>query len=126
MEIKQIAPENRLTLLFTIVERGTGEQITASYRTLGLNYNMIAPGYGAIGLEAMDFLGLTELEKDLVISIGPKQIVKEALSGIRHSTLFQYEGESFALTVPISGISGMRALQYVTGFVEGVPTDESK
>lgn len=124
MDTKQILSENRLSVLITLIDRGSGEEVSGAYRGMGLTYNIISPGYGAIGLEPEDYLGFTEIEKDMIISIGADQIVKQVIATIHKGFLSDYTGNGIAFTVPLKGISGIRALQYVTGSMEGRPLNE--
>lgn len=104
----------RIMILMTIIPKDKGDEVSTFYRTLGLNFNMISPCYGAGGLEFSDYLGLTETEKDMVISVGPDQKVREALSLAKEHFHLNEPGHGIAFTLPINGISGPRAYSYVT------------
>lgn len=107
------APE-RLLVLLTITDRDRGESFADLYRELDLNFNMISPCYGAAGLEILDYFGLTETERDMVITIGPEDRVRNALQRARTRFHLEEPGSGIALTLPVTGVSGPRAYAYVT------------
>ncbi|MDD4584188.1 MAG: hypothetical protein PHR60_08410 [Eubacteriales bacterium] len=104
-----------IKFIITIVKRGDGEKVAAFYRSHGLTFNMISPGYGAAGLEILDYLGLTETEKDMIISIAKEDQVHEILPLVEETFHLKAPGNGIVFTVPITGISGSTAFYYVTG-----------
>jgi hypothetical protein len=108
----------KMKLLFTILNKDDGEEMVAFYRDHGITFNIIAPAYGAAGLEIMDYLGLTNTEKDMVISIADENKIQEILPKIREVKDLDKPNSGIAFTIPLAGISGPKALQYVSGHYE--------
>ncbi|MGI6733358.1 MAG: hypothetical protein ACOX4J_04205 [Anaerovoracaceae bacterium] len=108
----------KMKLLITILNMDDGEEIAAFYRDHGITFNMIAPAYGAAGLEIKDYLGLTNTEKDLVISIADEDKIQEILPKIREFKDLDKPNTGIAFTIPLVGISGPKALRYVSGYDE--------
>lgn len=111
-------PSERISVLLTITPRNKSEKITAFYRSLDLNFNLISPCYGAAGLEIMDILGLTESEKDMIITVGHEDDVDHALQAVRSRFELKEPGSGIAFTIPINGISGPKAYAYVTAMAQ--------
>ncbi len=118
MEYTTCPVPKRMKLLITIVNKDDGERVAAFYRSHGLTFNMISPAYGAAGLEVMDFFGLTDTEKDMVISIAEEDKINTIIPGVRDVFGLERPNTGIAFTIPLSGISGPRALRYVSGFQE--------
>lgn len=114
----------KLLFLITIVNGNTGEAVAEYYRTQGLDYIMIAPGYGAAGFEFLDYLGMTETEKDMVIAVGSEDLVNRIMPLAEKALHLYAPGHGIAFTVPVAGISGPRALYYVTGYEERIQREE--
>ncbi|MGI6727154.1 MAG: hypothetical protein ACOX4P_01125 [Anaerovoracaceae bacterium] len=106
----------KIKLLVSIVKRGDGEKIAAFYRAHGLTFNMISPGYGAAGLEILDYLGLTETEKDIVISIVSEEEIHKILPLVKEKFKLKKPDAGIVFTIPIVGVSGSKALNYAIGF----------
>lgn len=120
MEQDVCAVPRKLLLLITIVNREAGEDVAALYRANGITFNMISPGYGAAGLEILDYLGLTETEKDIVFSIAPDEKIRDILPLVNDLFNLKDPGTGIAFTIPVSGVSGPKALHYISGFWEKI------
>ncbi len=116
-EIKQNGIK-RVKLLTVIVDRGRGEEVAEVLRENGVTFNLISPAYCAAGSQLMDYLGLTSLERDIVLSVVSERISHEVLNKILYK--FDLDGPSngIAFTVPVAGVSGPLALRYMTGCQE--------
>ncbi len=105
----------RMKLLITILNKDDGEEVAAFYRKHGLTFNMIAPAYGAAGLEIMDYLGLTSTEKDMLISMADEDKIRMILPDLQKTFGLDKPNSGIAFTIPLAGISGPKALRYVSG-----------
>lgn len=104
-----------IKLLVSIVPRGKGEEISRICRENGLTFSMISPAYGAAGTHFMDYLGLTNPEKDCVFSVVRAEFAHEILSIIHDQFHMAEPNTGIIMTVPITGVSGPRALRYISG-----------
>lgn len=113
---------NRIKLLFTIVDRGLGDEVVESYRESGVTFNMVSPGYGAAGSDIMDCLGLTDSERDIILSV----VTEEKVTGVMNKIQYKYDldeqGNGIIFALPITGVSGPLALRYISG----IPGEEKK
>ena len=108
-------PPKKLSLLMTVMDRGTGLKASEVYRKYGLTFNLIAPARGAAGSDMLDILGITESEKDLVISTVVQEQAKEILNIVSDAFHFDKPGTGIAFSIPIVGVSGPRAFRYIMG-----------
>jgi hypothetical protein len=108
----------RIKLLIVIVDRGRGEEVSEMLREDGVTFNLISPAYCAAGSQIMDYLGLTSLERDLVISVVSEHIAHEILNKVLYKFNLDKPSKGIAFTIPICGVSGPLALRYMTGSQE--------
>jgi len=108
----------RIKLLIAIVERGLGEEVAEVLREDGVTFNLISPAYCAAGSRLMDYLGLTSLERDLVLSVVSEHISHDVLHKILYKFDLDEPSKGVAFTIPIAGVSGPLALRYMTGMQE--------
>lgn len=108
----------KIKLLVTIVDRGIGDNVAEVLREDGATFNLVSPAYCAAGSKLMDYLGLTDLERDLVLSIVTENRAHEILNKILYKFDLDDPGNGMAFTIPIRGVSGPLALRYMTGFQE--------
>jgi len=108
----------RIKLLIAIVERGLGEEVAKVLREDGVTFNLICPAYCAAGSRIMDYLGLTSMERDLVLSVVSEHISHDVLNKILYKFDLDEPSNGVAFTIPITGVSGPLALRYMTGMQE--------
>ena len=105
----------RLQLMVTIIDRGRGGDVERLLRESGVSYNMIEPGYGASGKALADILGLTNFERDIVVSVVMESRAHDIMDRLRVRFDLGRPDSGIAFTVPISGVSGPLALKYISG-----------
>jgi len=115
----------RLKLMFTVVERGKGDNVVKELRHLGVTYNMVSVAYGAVGVDLRDMLGLTETEGEVVISVLTESKVRAALSMVEYKFSLHDPGEGFAFCIPIEGVGGPLSLRYISGIEERYNDDKA-
>lgn len=67
MAEQNAAEVKRLKLMICIVDRGKGEKVAQLWRGYGARINLIFLGRGTANLEILNYLGLGETAKDLVL-----------------------------------------------------------
>jgi hypothetical protein len=116
-EVKHPAVK-RIKLLIAIIDRGKGDDVVEILRESGVTYNLVSPAYCAPGSEIMDYLGLTNPERDMVLSVITEDIVDGILKKLLYKLDLDEPGNGFAFTIPITGVSGPLALRYISGSSE--------
>jgi nitrogen regulatory protein PII len=111
-------PLKRIKLLIAIVDRGKGDDVVEVLKESGVTYNLVSPAYRAAGSELMDYLGLTNPERDMVLSVVTEDKVEGVLKKILYKLDLDVPGNGLAFTIPITGVSGPLALRYISGNCE--------
>lgn len=101
MNLKHI----QLNWLVTIVDRDKGSAVAEIYKQYHIGVQLIVLGKGTASSEIMDYLGLDQPEKDLVLSLVPATLAGEILSSLNETLHFSNPGKGIAFSIPLSGIS---------------------
>lgn len=104
-----------LSLLFTIVDRGKGENVTRLLQKDGVGNHLIALGTGTAHRDLMSLLGLRDTEKDVVVTFLPAQKANRAMRRLSHALEIDLPGKGIAFTVPLSSVAGKRTLNFLMG-----------
>jgi len=103
--------------LITIVDRGKGEKVAKIYRENHLFIHIAVLGIGTAQSEIMDYLGLDEPEKDIVLTLVPDIMVTRVLQNLDNKMQFYRPGSGVAFTIPLSGISAAASRQAEEGTI---------
>ena len=93
-----------MKLLITIIDRPQCQRVTKIYEQHGLTYQVEILGKGTANSELLDFLGLGETEKTLVLGFDLKNEVDKVLPDLRKHLEFDKKGAGVAFTIPITSI----------------------
>lgn len=104
-----------LRLLVSIIDRGKGERVARLLERHGSLHHTILLGRGTARKDLLNYLGLGESEKDVVLSGIPQANAPSALRHLMQAMQFEAPGRGIAFTIPISSVSGKRALSYLSG-----------
>ena len=91
--------------MVTIVDRGKGDRVVDLCRARHVAVQLVMLGHGTASAEVMDYLGLDEPEKDIVLSLVPGALVAPLLADLTLALGFSRPGKGIAFTVPLTGIS---------------------
>lgn len=103
----------RIKLLITIVDRGKGKKLTELFNEDNVRYNIIALGKGTANSEILDYLGLGEIEKDIVLSIVHEEDIKNIFKKLQEKMYLSKPGNGIAFTIPITSIDSNNSLEYL-------------
>ncbi len=121
--VKQ-GPSVRLKLLTTIVDRGKGQSVAGLMKKEGVLFHTILLGKGTARKALLNYLGLGETEKDVVISTihaeGGHHVLRKLMQAMR----LDVPGRGIAFTIPLSSVGGAKTLSYLTGIEQGGPGKE--
>lgn len=74
-------PKNKkMMMLMSIVQLDMGKKLINMLKQKGIKMHFQSVGYGTAPTEMMDIFGLCNNNKDLIISIGPENIVKKVVN----------------------------------------------
>ena len=98
--------KSNIKLLTTIVDRGQGEKIAAICRRQQLTFHLVCLGLGTASSEILDWFGLGETDKDVVLTLASSQKVSAMLSIFSDELHIKRPGKGIAFSIPLSGITG--------------------
>lgn len=104
-----------IKLMITIVDRGRGERVTDLLREVEIPYHMILLGRGTANSDLLSYLGLDEIEKDVVFSVVYSDRVVQAMDLLRERLEFDRPGHGIAFTIPIGSVGGIRTYELISG-----------
>ena len=96
---------DRIKLIISILRRDEGTRLVNLFRSQNLYYDYICLGRGTASSEVLDYLGLENNEKDVVISMAP--VTKIPMLLTKSTELLQLEkpGHGIMFTIPLSSVS---------------------
>ncbi|MDR0468644.1 MAG: P-II family nitrogen regulator [Peptococcaceae bacterium] len=98
-------PRQRIIeLIVAIVDRGKGKRVTDIFIKHHAHRHFICLGIGTASSEIMDYLGLGETEKDIVLTLAPKVGVPDLFEAVNTEMQLKKPGKGIMFTVPLSGI----------------------
>ena len=88
------ADNNPMAMILSILERGKGTSYMEMMRTRDVHFHSQTMGFGTAPSEMMDILGLGSNDKDIILSIAPRQtfnalavVLRESLGSSRYRGL---------------------------------------
>ena len=105
---------NELFLMVTIMDRNKTKRFRALYESCGINVAFDMTGYGTAASEMLEYFGLEESEKAVVMSVVTDDSWKEAKKGLERRLQIDVPGTGIAFAIPMSAMGGKRALYYLT------------
>lgn len=99
------AGATRIKLIVTITRRGMGSKMVDIYKQNQLHYDFICLGLGTATSEMLDYLGLEDTKKDVVISMAPQIKIPSVLKKITENFHLEKPGNGIVFTIPLSSIS---------------------
>ncbi len=122
--VKQ-GPSVHLKLLVTIVDRGKGQSVADLLIKEGVLFHTIMLGRGTARKAILNYLGLGETEKDVVISAVRVEGGLKALRRLMQALRLDAPGRGIAFTINISSVGGLKTLEYLKG-IDKNSTDEKE
>ena len=104
-----------IKLLITIVDRGKGQGVVDLVKKEGVLFHTILLGRGTARKAILNYLGLGETEKDIVLNTLPEEGGRRALRRLIMAMQLDGPGRGIAFTVPIGSVGGVQTLKYLTG-----------
>lgn len=94
-----------LKLLVTIVDRGKGAAAVDLYRSRFMFFEYLCMGLGTANSRILDYFGLSETEKDVVLTLAPEPAIPELIRLASQQFHLTSPGRGILFTVPLSGVS---------------------
>ncbi len=113
-----VAPR-KVKLLFTIVERSKADLYVDVLEGFEVNIQTVIYGKGTAPTEILHYLGLSQQNKAVIISVVQEEKIKEILSSYEDTYFKTKNGKGIAFTIPISSVIGVLIYQFLSNSVEG-------
>ncbi len=105
----------KISMIVTIVNRGKGEKITALLNAEGVIFNLCMLGHGTADSELLDYLGLGETEKDVILSAVAASHAPVLLQKLKKEMSLDKAGNGIAFTIPVTSVGGPVTLKILCG-----------
>lgn len=109
----------KIKLFITIVDRGKGEKIVDMFKKNSIMYNLIMLGTGTAKSEILDYLGIGETDKDLVLSVVKEEDIEKVMNQLKDKMQLKKPGNGIAFTIPINSIDSIHSLEYICSLIGG-------
>ena len=113
-----------LQVLITVVDRGKGDKWPGFMSGRELNAAHV-PGFGTAKSEILEYLGLGDLEKEILFSAAPRAAIQTGLEKLRGELPFSRPGGGVACSVTFSSVS-MAALRHIQKEATIIETGEAE
>ena len=107
------APQ-KLKLLFTVVNRNKAEFYIDLLHSFEINMQLTMAAHGTANTEMLSYLGLTDSEKALIISVIREDMEKAALDALEEKFSKIKNGKGIAYTVPLTSTIGVAIYQFLS------------
>ncbi len=104
----------KLKILFTICERQKASFYMDVLEGYDVNLQTVIYGKGTATSQMLNYLGLTEAGKAVIISIVSEDRIKEILSAYEDKYFKTKNGKGVAFTTPISSVIGVMVYQFLS------------
>ncbi len=104
----------RPMMLLSIVERDKGKKLIKELEDINIRINFQSVGFGTAPTEMMDIFGLGTNDKDIIISLGAEDVVKNMLANF--GTIFASHSKYGGLMIIIEVSAASRVLTEILDF----------
>ncbi|MBQ7390238.1 MAG: hypothetical protein IJW02_03910 [Clostridia bacterium] len=109
----------KLMLLFTIVNRNKAEFYADVLQKFEINMQIILAANGTADTKIQSLLGLTDLQKSVIISVIRRDKSRAALSELDEKFRTVKGGKGIAYTVPMTSTIGVAIYQFLSNTTSG-------
>lgn len=99
-----------MQLLVSIVERGKGMEVSKIYKTFHVTQHLQSAGRGTAASHLLDTLGFGTAERDILLSIAPKDTIRQLMYYLKNEDRPELEAKGIAFTMDVSGLGTILAV----------------
>lgn len=99
--------QDRIKCLVTIVDREVGDTAAELYRTAGAPIHLAFLGRGTANSEMLDYLGLGETEKDVLVSLVTASAAPVLVNMAIRKLQLEKPGKGIIFTLGLAAVSGL-------------------
>lgn len=108
----------KLSLLFTVVERGKGEFYTDVLSQFEVNCQMVLNGKGTANSDLVEMLGLN-LNKAVIVSVVREDMIDPVMKCLEEKFETIRNGKGICFAVPLSSVIGVNMYQFLSNNRQG-------
>lgn len=105
---------HKLKLLFTIVNRSKAELYMTLLQSFSINLQFFVHADGTAPTEMLDYLGLADTQKAVIISVVREDKVDEVMHYIEEKFTTVKDGKGIAFTVPMTSVIGVAMYRFLS------------
>ena len=105
---------HKLKLLFTIVNRSKAELYMTLLQSFSINMQFFVHADGTAPTEMLDYLGLADTAKALIISVVREDKVDEVMHFMEEKFATVKDGKGIAFTVPMTSVIGVAIYRFLS------------
>ncbi len=102
-----------MRLFVTIIDRHKGAEVVKLFEEVGCHYHEIIFGKGTAPKEIYSYLGFGDVEKEVIISIAPTNIVPFMIDALKLELHFDQPGHGVAFTIPLDSVAGKSVIEEI-------------
>jgi nitrogen regulatory protein PII len=107
-----------IELICAIVNYGLGSKVVKVAKECGIEGGTITLGKGTVNNRILEFLGLSDVRKEVVCMIGDEVIATRALEALNQEFAFHKPNHGIAFTTSICSVAGKRSYSGCGGTTE--------
>lgn len=92
-------------LVITIVDRGKGNRVVELAKLEHLYFHYVFPGCGTANSTILDYFGLGETKKDIVMTFAPENVVAHLMNMTAESLQMLNPGNGIMFSLPLTSVS---------------------
>lgn len=117
-----------LALTVAIVNRGKGGKVSELFKQESATFHLMALGKGTADKKILSYLGLGEIEKDVVFSVMPFSVSKKSLEKLNDEWSLYTPGKGIAFRIGLNGVADAASQKHLQGTAPeqgGLPMEQS-
>ena len=99
-------------LMIVIIDRGRASKVLEDFKKHGVKGGTIFYGHGTAKEEILKFLGIEEIEKEILLTVVEKDIVEELYETLTHIHGMENPNHGIAFNLPLNRIIGTEKIDY--------------
>lgn len=108
----------------TIIKRSDAEEYEKFYRDRGVAVTYTVPCVGTVHKKHLDLFGIERTEKAMLFSTVTEHTKKGLIQGLTMDMKIDLPDRGVAMGIPLSGVGGMRTMEYFTAGQQLAPQTE--
>ena len=109
-----MAAPRKMKLLFTVVNRSKAEFYVDLLQNFEVNMQTVLSANGTASTETLRYLGLSDSEKSVILSVIREDMVKDAMNALEEKFKTVKNGKGIAYTVPMTSTIGVAIYQFLS------------